>query len=320
MEKANNNSGKITKFNKRKGSEQIPWELSQDSGLSLEAIGLLVQLDSYPTNWELHKTELYTRNKKNKRTAIETIWNELVEYGYIVQYIKRTGRFYTYQYFFTVDGFTEEDLKIINSLMDEAGFSLYLNNKQKEAMRKKNAEDTKKETEHEMLMGKIRDVVNQQSNENVDASGSEKSEVHDFNSSKTTHIIKSTIKDFEEEDLIKLKILTENPKLKLVCRLLVSSGVGTKDSVRILEDIALDKSLLNPELIVEQLKWCSYKAKYEGISDFAKYYINGLRTKVSNSGVSLKNSGDDFVNEFAVKILGGMGDLNMEVPMFNWLE
>lgn len=320
MDKSSNNSGKINKFQKRKGSEQIPWELSQNSGLSYEAIGLLVQLDSYSTNWELHKTELYTRNPKNKRTAIERIWNELVEYGYIIQYRKRTGKFYTYQYFFTVDGFTEEDIKVTSSLMNEAGFDLYLNDKQREAMSKKAVEDDKKENEHEMFVGKIRDVVNQQSNENVDITGLEENGMLNLNSSKSTGIIKSTIKDFEEEDLTKLKILSENPKLKLVCKLLVSSGVRTGDSVRILEDIALDNSLLDPELIVEQLKWCSYKAKYEGISDFAKYYINGLRIKVSNSGVSPKNSGDEFLTEFAVKILGGMGDLNMEVPMFNWLD
>ena len=60
--------------------------------------------------------------------------------------------------------------------------------------------------------------------------------------------------------------------------------------------------------------------KYECISDFAKYYINGLSTKISNAWVSPKNSGDEFIKYFAVKILGGMGCLDMEVPMFNWLD
>ena len=124
----------------------------------------------------------------------------------------------------------------------------------------------------------------------------------------------------EEEDIIKLKAFAEVPELKMVLRLLVESKVSLHDSIRIAEELSLDSSLMNHELIIEQLKWCIYKAKCEGISDFAKYYINGLRTKVSNSGVSLKNSGDDFLNEFAVKILGGMAGLDMEVPMFNYLD
>ena len=124
----------------------------------------------------------------------------------------------------------------------------------------------------------------------------------------------------EEEDIIKLKAFAEVPELKMVLRLLVESKVSLHDSIRIAEELSLDSSLMNHELIIEQLKWCSYKAKHEGISDFAKYYINGLRTKILNSGVSLKNSGDEFITDFAVKILGGMAGLDMEVPMFNWLD
>ena len=37
-------------------------------------------------------------------------------------------------------------------------------------------------------------------------------------------------------------------------------------------------------------------------------------------GVSPKNYGDEFITDFAVKILGGMAGLDMEVPMFNWLD
>ena len=124
----------------------------------------------------------------------------------------------------------------------------------------------------------------------------------------------------EEEDIIKLKAFAEVPELKMVLRLLVESKVSLHDSVKIAEELSIDRSLLNPEMIVEQLKWCSYKTKHEGISDFSKYYINGLRTKILNSGVSLKNSGDEFITDFAVKILGGMAGLDMEVTMFNWLD
>ena len=204
--------------------------------------------------------------------------------------------------------FTEDNLKEIDNIMSDAGYSLYLNDKQKEKM-----------------FGKIEDenwdVENQQSNKNADISMFEKSGMLILNSPKSTHIIKSTINHFdEEEDIIKLKAFAEVPELKMVLRLLVDSKVSLHDSIRIAEELSLDSSLMNPELIIEQLKWCIYKAKYEGIGDFAKYYINGLRTKILNSGVSLKNSGDEFITDFAVKILGGMGGLDMEVPMFNYLD
>lgn len=301
-------SGKLIKYEKGKGTENIPRELLQDENLSYEAIGLLCQLQSYPSDWDLFKTELYKRNPKNKRTSVERIWDELVENGYIVQYRIRDGKAYCYQYLFSVNKFTEENLKEIGAVMSDAGYSLYLNDKQRDRI-------------NGTGNGEKWDVENQQSNENVDTTGFEKNGMLILNSPKPTPIIKRTIKDFDdEEDIIKLKAFAEVPELKMVLRLLVDSKVSLHDSVKIAEELSIDRSLLNPEMIVEQLKWCSYKAKHEGISDFAKYYINGLRTKIANSGVSQKNSGDEFITDFAVKILGGMGGLDMEVPMFNWLD
>lgn len=301
-------SGKLIKYEKGKGTENIPRELLQDENLSYEAIGLLCQLQSYPSDWDLFKTELYKRNPKNKRTSVERIWDELVENGYIVQYRIRDGKAYCYQYLFSVTKFTEENLREIGAIMSDAGYSFYLNDKQKGRI---NGVDNVEKW----------DVENQQSNENADATGFEKNGMLILNSSKPTPIIKRTIKDFDDdEDIIKLKAFAEVPELKMVLRLLVDSKVSLHDSVKIAEELSIDRSLLNPEMIVEQLKWCSYKAKYEGISDFAKYYINGLRTKISNAGVSPKNSGDEFIKDFAVKILGGMGGLDMDVPMFNWLD
>lgn len=301
-------SGKLIKYEKGKGTENIPRELLQDENLSYEAIGLLCQLQSYPSDWDLFKTELYKRNHKNKRTSVERIWDELVENGYIVQYRIRDGKAYCYQYLFSVNKFTEENLKEIGAVMSDAGYSFYLNDKQRDKI---NGTDN----------GEKWGVENQQSNENADATGFEKNGMLILNSSKPTPIIKRTIKDFDDdEDIIKLKAFAEVPELKMVLRLLVDSKVSLHDSVKIAEELSIDRSLLNPEMIVEQLKWCSYKAKHEGISDFAKYYINGLRTKIANSGVSPKNSGDEFITDFAVKILGGMAGLDMEVPMFNWLD
>lgn len=106
----------IKNFNKDSGFEVIPRELLQhcdkskhgDDGLSLEAIGLLVNLQSYPEDWELNKTELYKRYSKNGRRKIENAWDLLVEKRYIVQFKKRNGKNYDYVYYFSVEPFDEQ--------------------------------------------------------------------------------------------------------------------------------------------------------------------------------------------------------------------
>ena len=165
-------SGKLIKYEKGKGTENIPRELLQDENLSYEAIGLLCQLQSYPSDWDLFKTELYKRNHKNKRTSVERIWDELVENGYIVQYRIRDGKAYCYQYLFSVNKFTEENLKEIGAVMSDAGYSFYLNDKQRDKI---NGTDN----------GEKWGVENQQSNENADATGFEKKWDVDFEQFKT---------------------------------------------------------------------------------------------------------------------------------------
>lgn len=64
----------IKNINNVKPFETIPRKLLQQCDkkrshteskpLSLQAIGLLCNLQSYPENWEIHKTELYNRYEK----------------------------------------------------------------------------------------------------------------------------------------------------------------------------------------------------------------------------------------------------------------
>ena len=113
--------GNIKNFSKDRGFEVIPRDLLQhcdkrkhgDDGLSLEAIGLLVNLQSYPEDWELYKTELYNRYSKNGRRKVESAWDLLVEKKYIVQFKKRNGRKYDYIYYFSVEPFNEEMIRSI---------------------------------------------------------------------------------------------------------------------------------------------------------------------------------------------------------------
>lgn len=109
----------IKHYSKDNGYEIIPRELLQhcdkkihgEDGLSLQAIGLLVNLQSYPEDWEINKTELYNRYSKNGRRQVESAWDLLVEKRYIVQFKKRNGKRYDYIYYFSTTPFHDETIK-----------------------------------------------------------------------------------------------------------------------------------------------------------------------------------------------------------------
>lgn len=93
-----------------------------ENPISLEALGLLVNLLSYPTTWELHKTELYKRYAKHGERSVKSAWNDLVENKYIVEFKYRTGKKYEYVYYFRKVPFTaEEKAEILDSAVKEYG-------------------------------------------------------------------------------------------------------------------------------------------------------------------------------------------------------
>lgn len=111
----------IKNINNVKPFESIPRELLQqcdkkrsntnNKPLSLQAIGLLCNLQSYPEDWELHKTELYNRYEKNGRRQIQNAWNELVDANYIIQFKIYDGNKLDYYYYFSVNPITDEQIK-----------------------------------------------------------------------------------------------------------------------------------------------------------------------------------------------------------------
>lgn len=110
-------SGNVKKYQKDKGFESINRNMLQDTeNLSIDSIGLLAHLTSYPDNWKLYKTELYTRFAKSKRSKIESAWKELVREKYIVQLRKRVGPKWEYIYYHNQQRFTDEDINSIAEL------------------------------------------------------------------------------------------------------------------------------------------------------------------------------------------------------------
>lgn len=149
--------GNVRRYRKNKGYESISRDMLQDvDNLSIAAMGLLSHLTSYPDNWKLYKTELYTRFKKSKRTQINNAWNELVEEGYIIQLRKRVGRKYEYLYFHDQERFTDED---INRILEEyEGYELWDGKVSKKKKIKEN-----KEEETQNLDCRFSTVQNEQS-------------------------------------------------------------------------------------------------------------------------------------------------------------
>ena len=107
-------NGNIKKFQKSKGYESLSRSMLQDTeNLSLQAIGLLAYLTSLPDDWQVHKTELYKRFKKNGRRSVASAWENLIESGYILQFKKREGKRIAYSYYHYHEPFSKEDIELI---------------------------------------------------------------------------------------------------------------------------------------------------------------------------------------------------------------
>lgn len=93
-----------------------------ENPISLEALGLLVNLLSYPSSWELHKTELYKRFAKHGERSVKAAWKDLMESNYIIEFRYRSGKKYEYVYYFRKVPFSnEEKAQILDTAAKEYG-------------------------------------------------------------------------------------------------------------------------------------------------------------------------------------------------------
>ncbi|WP_209125729.1 hypothetical protein [Alkalihalobacillus sp. BA299] len=118
----------MKKIHLKKDYVQVPNTTAQavEKGeISLQALGLIVNLWSYNVEkWELHKTELYKRFGKNKKTSTMNAWDELVEANYIIEFKYRNGKHWEYEYFYRVEPFSEEEKeKLLAEAVDVLGVS-----------------------------------------------------------------------------------------------------------------------------------------------------------------------------------------------------
>lgn len=97
--------------------------------ISLEALGLLVNLLSYPAKWEVNKTELYKRFSNHGERSVKTAWNSLVAANYIIEFKYRKGRKWEYVYYLRKIPFTvKEKTDILEKAEKEYGEIVGLRN------------------------------------------------------------------------------------------------------------------------------------------------------------------------------------------------
>ena len=97
-------------------------QANNENPVSLESLGLLVNLLSYPTTWELHKTELYKRFAHNKESSVRSAWNDLMTANYIIEFKYRIGKKWEYVYYFRKVPFSSaEKAEILDEAVKEYG-------------------------------------------------------------------------------------------------------------------------------------------------------------------------------------------------------
>lgn len=327
----------VQRYSKHKGYESIPRALLQDSGLSLAALGLLVNMQSYSENWVLRKTELRKRFKKQRPSAnnpdkmisidaektIDSLWNELVEFNYILQFRKREGRSYSYRYFFSVEPFTSDDVQelLLQNFADH--YMLYHRDMKQE---KFNVQDLTKyifcENKDKIDCGfwtSLKGNSNEKDENVVESTfrGVPPVEVPQREHSRLTN------KEINYKDNNKNNIYNEREKIKFNQIIsqdnqighIVKFLYGTGLDINIVKDIALQLDtkpyLAIPELVVEQVRLNDVISKQGKMINYASYFIGGLSMRYHSysSNVSLEN-----VDEYYSNALGQ--DFNsIEIPM-----
>ena len=319
----------IKKFSKSKGYESIPRELLQSKEISLEAIGLMCNLQSYPDSWVLHKTELRKRFL-NKEKVVDRIWDELVEHNYVLQFRKRVGRKYEYEYFFNVNKFSVEEIQELLEGMYLRGMSLY-----HKGMIGKDEVDLRDYLfiEKEDLCKLDLSIWGSQNGNSKECDdngvswgsqyGNSKMDIPKQEGNRFTNK-RLTIKE-NDDDEIKgddsdsrfFDVLMGNKELAATSKFLFETGI----SMDIVKGIILELNdrpyLINGKNIVRELRWCAEKIeKGDSIGDFVGYFIRGL--EMSREYGELKRDRID-TGEYYGKVLRE-NKRDFKGILHNWLE
>lgn len=322
-----NNGGNVYKYKKDKGYESLPREMLQDNNMTWGARGLLGNIESLPDNYRIHKVKLYDMCPDKKKVT-ERYWNELVVNGYIIQFRKMSNRKSEYIYLFSSGKFTSEEVEEKIKEFSEIGFSLYLNKSQEEAFNKQSESKSVEPAEKsKVVKNEVPYVRNEQvvekpyvPNEHMEEIPSNKDSHHMFetNCSEGANI-RFTNKGLDDDDyLIYINNISQNDKLKSISKYLIECGVELNDVIEIANEMTVDPRMANINLIRAQMEWCVDKSHSDGIGNFHKYFIRGLKMRLENQKIKYNVNAENGLFESDKQEQGDTpkGD----IPLFNWLD
>lgn len=270
-------SGSIRSYKRNKGYESIPRELLQSNDISLEAIGLLCHLQSYPETWKLYKTELYTRFKYNKRTSVQRIWKELIKNYYLLEFKKRDGKRYIYQYIYSVNPFSKEEIRNITEELLKDGFFWDVDFEQPKM-------DSSKSTPNRLTIEKINYKKDLTKKEGSQSSPSFLTD-DDDNINTNNQIKKSTSEEFKETMRLLFEFLDKKTNLKPLARNLLFAGLKETDVLAIIQFLCTLPEINQEvsDLVNSQIRANEREAKTNGLTDYKAYFIKGLKLKLENA-------------------------------------
>ena len=334
----------IKKFSKSKGYESLPRELLQSDELPLEAIGLLCNLQSYPDSWILRKTELRKRFV-NSEKAVDRVWDILVEKGYILQFRRREGKKYIYQYFFNVEKFTLAEIQELLVTMYKQGMLLYHKSIKKGIESPDEikgvlclTQDDKDKLDLSFWTSQKRNSKEMDNNNNFWTSENGKSnlEIPNTEDSRFTNnkLTNKKLTKTEEEEENKLnkrgtsqddeqekaqiifeqarQLANDNPKLQTIMKYLYDQKVELDEITPIIVFLGENPSFIQADLIKQQAERNRRVGASEGLYNYPEYFINGLIKFAKN--INLESS-YELENKFSDDL-----DPLPKVSMFNWLS
>lgn len=257
-------SGSIRSYKRNKGYESIPRELLQSNDISLEAIGLLCHLQSYPETWKLYKTELYTRFKYNKRTSIQRIWKELIKNNYLLEFKKREGKRYVYQYLYSVNPFTQEEIRNIAQELLKDGYFWDVGFEQSKM-------DSTKPTSNKLTREEINYKKDLIKKEGSQSSPSFLTDDDDDIKTNTMNLL--------------IKFLNEKENLKPLARNLLIAGLKEVDVLAIIQFLCTLPKIdqIVSDLVNAQIRANKQEADVNGLTNYSAYFIKGLKLKLENA-------------------------------------
>lgn len=308
-----------------KGYNKAPRILLQTDKISLGAIGLLLNISSYAEGWVLRKSELRNRFKHNGARNIDRLWDELVNAGYIIQFRKRIEKRYEYRYYYDVVPYTIEAIQdllennyvdgylLYHKEMDGDNFKEFIFHEDRELINWDFCELKEEKQDKTKVFSDSQNGKSKLDSSNRDSKKEFRKREYITKKREEEEIPKGDSRDFDNKRVY--KALKRDKDMASTMKFLMGCGIGIDVCSDIMLGLLDHRELMQPKLIVGQMKWCLEKDRTDGIGNFAKYFLKGLSMRYKWHGGEVYPCD---VEEYYCDALGETKG-RIRVTMHNWL-